>query len=119
MRDIYGHLLYKTGVGWFRISEFRTKIYKSQFLKNRILHVFKQNSFFVESLIDLLYCTALYFIVVLYFIAMYCTVVLSRWPEEDLFVHMKHNDVWDIIHRIIYCPVAKVKQFFKRMMVMN
>ena len=75
--------------------------------------------FFVESLIDLLYCTALYFIVVLYFIAMYCTVVLSRWPEEDLFVHMKHNDVWDIIHRIIYCPVAKVKQFFKGPMLMN
>ena len=22
--------------------------------------------------------------------------------------HMRHNDLWDVVHRLVYCPIAKV-----------
>ena len=30
------------------------------------------------------------------------------WLDEDRLRHMKHNDVWDVIHNIVFCPIAKV-----------
>ena len=30
------------------------------------------------------------------------------WSEEDLLQQLKHKDVWDIIHGIVFCPIAKV-----------
>ena len=23
--------------------------------------------------------------------------------------HMRHNDLWDVVHRLVYCPIAKVQ----------
>ena len=30
------------------------------------------------------------------------------WSDEDLFQHLHHKDVWDVIHRVVFCPIAKV-----------
>ena len=31
------------------------------------------------------------------------------WTEDDLFQHLHHKDVWDVIHRVVFCPIAKVR----------
>jgi len=31
-----------------------------------------------------------------------------RWREKDLLTHMQNKDLWDMVKRIIYCPIAKV-----------
>ena len=30
------------------------------------------------------------------------------WLDDDRLRHMKHNDVWDVIHKVVFCPIAKV-----------
>ena len=31
-----------------------------------------------------------------------------EWSQEDLEWHMKHKNLWDIKHRVVFCPIAKV-----------
>ena len=31
-----------------------------------------------------------------------------QWSQEDLEWHMKHKNLWDIQHRVVFCPIAKV-----------
>ena len=31
------------------------------------------------------------------------------WTEEDLLQHMKHKNLWDVVHNIVFCPIAKVR----------
>ena len=31
-----------------------------------------------------------------------------HWSQEDLEWQMKHKNLWDIKHRVVFCPIAKV-----------
>ena len=31
-----------------------------------------------------------------------------QWSQEDLEWHMRHKNLWDIQHRVVFCPIAKV-----------
>ena len=31
-----------------------------------------------------------------------------EWGQDDLFQHVRHKNVWDVIHNIVFCPIAKV-----------
>ena len=31
-----------------------------------------------------------------------------QWSQEDLEWQMKHKNLWDIKHRVVFCPIAKV-----------
>ena len=30
------------------------------------------------------------------------------WDEADLLQQERHKHVWDVVHRIVFCPIAKV-----------
>ena len=33
-----------------------------------------------------------------------------EWSRDDLEWHMKHKNLWDVIHRVVFCPIAKVRE---------
>ena len=33
-----------------------------------------------------------------------------EWSREDLEWHMKHKNLWDVVHRVVFCPIAKVRK---------
>ena len=30
------------------------------------------------------------------------------WDEAELLQQVRHKHVWDLVHRIVFCPIAKV-----------
>ena len=33
-----------------------------------------------------------------------------EWSIDDLEWHMKHKNLWDVIHRVVFCPIAKIRE---------
>ena len=31
-----------------------------------------------------------------------------NWSQDDLLQQYQHKDLWDVIHQIVFCPIAKV-----------
>ena len=31
-----------------------------------------------------------------------------NWSKDDLLQHYQQKDLWDVIHQIVFCPIAKV-----------
>ena len=39
----------------------------------------------------------------------HCPLLCTSNMTTPFSRHMRHNDLWDVVHRLVYCPIAKAR----------